>query len=136
MLSLFYNNASFKQESIPAEMLRLLADIGYVATGSGKKKNAEVIFGGLIAARPQNELLYVAYAFMQMAFGEYTEASKLLIEKALKINPASETVKAFYGMLLYRVGRRGEGYIVLNQLKENGKDANAVALAECIIKEG
>jgi predicted Zn-dependent protease len=135
MLSLFYSDTSFKRESIPSEMLRLLVDIGYVATGSGKKKNAEIIFGGLIAARPQNELLYIAYAFMRMVFGEYAEASKLLIEKALKINPESEMTKAFYGMLLYRVGRRGEGYIVLDQLKEKGKDADAVALAECIIKE-
>ncbi|MDR0677988.1 MAG: hypothetical protein LBF44_00445 [Holosporaceae bacterium] len=117
-------------------MLRLLANVGYVATGSGKKKNAEAIFGGLIAARPQNELLYVAYAFMQMVFGEYTEASKLLIEKALKINPENEIVKTFYGMLLYQVGQRGKGYIILNQLKENGKNADAVALAESIIKEG
>lgn len=81
MLSLFYDDTESKQESIPSEMLRLLVDIGYVATGSGKKKNAEVIFEGLIAARPQNELLYVAYAFMRMVFGEYTEASKLLVRK-------------------------------------------------------
>jgi hypothetical protein len=39
-------------------------------------------------------------------------------------------------MLLYQTGRRGEGYIILNQLKENGNDADAVALAESIIKEG
>ncbi|MDR1366760.1 MAG: hypothetical protein LBJ13_02525 [Puniceicoccales bacterium] len=136
MLSLFYDDTNFKQDSIPAEMLRLLVNIGYVATGSGKKKHAEVIFEGVIAARPQNELLYVAYAFMRMVFGEYTEASKLLMEKALRINPDSEIAKAFYGMLLHQVGRRGESYVILNQVKENGKDVDAIALAECIIKKG
>ncbi|MDR0418425.1 MAG: hypothetical protein LBH08_03265 [Puniceicoccales bacterium] len=136
MLSLFCNDTNFKQDSISAEMLRLLVNIGYVATGSGKRKNAEIIFEGVIAARPQNELLYVAYAFMRMVFGEYTEASKLLMEKALKINPESEIAKAFYGMLLYQVKQRGESYTILNQIKENGKDMDAIALAECIIKEG
>jgi hypothetical protein len=79
------------------------------------EKNTKNIFGGWIAARAQNEPLYIAYPFMPMVFGEYAEASKLLIEKALKINPESEIRKIFYGMLLYQVGRASEGRIILEQ---------------------
>jgi Tfp pilus assembly protein PilF len=132
----FYEDTNFEQESIPSEMLRLLINVGYVATGSGKKKNAEDIFEGVIAARPQSELPYVAYAFMRMAFGEYNEASKLLVENALRINPENEMAKTFYGLLLYQIGRKNESHTILSQLEQNGKDADAVLLAECIIKEG
>jgi predicted Zn-dependent protease len=136
MLSLFHRDTNFKQEAIPSELLRLLIDVGYVATGNGKKDDAEVIFESVVAARPNDEQPYILYSFMRMVFGEYAEAAKLLVEKALKINPGSDMARTFYGMLLYQVGRRGESNFIFNQLKENGKDEDALLLVERILQEG
>jgi Tfp pilus assembly protein PilF len=117
-------------------MIQLLIDIGYVSTGSGRKRDAENIFESVIAARPKQELSFIAYSFMRMVFGEYVEASHLLVERALKINPKSEMAQAFYGLLLYQVGRRGESDMILSNIINNGKNEDAYRLAESIIREG
>lgn len=127
---------SLGQEVISAEMLQLLVDIGYVATGCGRKKTAERIFESVLAARPENEYVYIAYAFMHMVFGEYTIASKLLIEGALRVNPDSAMAKAFYGFMLHQVGQRGRSYAVLEEVCATSQDPDAINLAAKIIKEG
>jgi Tfp pilus assembly protein PilF len=132
----FHQGADFDESEVPTEMIRLLIDIGYVSTGSGRKQDAENIFESVIAARPQQELPFIAYAFMRMVFGEYVEASNLLIERALKINPDSEMAQAFYGLLLYQVGRKGESNTILGNIMNEGKDNDAYQLAESIMKEG
>ncbi|MDR0590586.1 MAG: hypothetical protein LBG09_01895 [Puniceicoccales bacterium] len=131
-----HQTADFDETEIPTEMIRLLLDIAYVATGSGRRQDAENIFESIIAARPKNELPLIAYAFMRMAFGEYVEASHLLIERALKINPRSEMAQVFYGFLLYQVGRKGESDAILNNIMDNGEDKDAFLLAESIVKGG
>jgi Tfp pilus assembly protein PilF len=132
----FHQSTDFDETEVPTEMIRLLLDIGYVSTGSGRRQDAENIFESIIAARPKQELSFVAYSFMRMVFGEYVEASHLLIEKALKINPASEMAQAFYGLLLYQVGRKGESDVILSGIMGKGEDKDAYQLAESIIKEG
>ncbi|MDR2372310.1 MAG: hypothetical protein LBD60_04135 [Puniceicoccales bacterium] len=132
----FHQSTDFDEAEVPTEIIRLLIDIGYVSTGSGRKRDAENIFESVIAARPKQELPFVAYSFMRMVFGEYVEASNLLVERALKINPKSEMAQVFYGLLLYQVGRRGESDMILSGIMDNGKDKDAYRLAESIIKEG
>ncbi|MDR2812484.1 MAG: hypothetical protein LBB05_01680 [Puniceicoccales bacterium] len=132
----FHQSTDFDETEVPTEMIRLLLDIGYVSTGSGRKQDAENIFESIIAARPNQELSFVAYSFMRIVFGEYVEASHLLIEKALKINPKSEMAQAFYGLLLYQVGRKGESDMILGNIMNTGEDRDAYQLAESIIREG
>ncbi|MDR1435045.1 MAG: hypothetical protein LBI77_01400 [Puniceicoccales bacterium] len=132
----FHQSTDFSEKEIPTEMIRLLVNIGYASVGSGRKQNAENIFEGVIAARPKDELPLVAYAFMRMVFGEYVEASHLLIGRALKLNPMSEMAQTFYGLLLYQVGRKSESNFILNNIMNRGKDKDAVALAESIIGGG
>ncbi|MDR2806814.1 MAG: hypothetical protein LBB11_01490 [Puniceicoccales bacterium] len=132
----FHQATDFDERKIPTEMIQFLVDIAHVATGSGQRQDAENIFEGVIAARPRDELPFIAYAFMRMAFGEYVEATHLLMEQALKINPESAMAKAFYGLLLYQVGRKGESDTILKRIIHEGKDKDAIALAESIINEG
>ncbi|MDR1590923.1 MAG: hypothetical protein LBR92_02925 [Puniceicoccales bacterium] len=132
----FHQSTEFDEAEVPTEMIRLLLDIGYVSTGSGRRQDAENIFESVIAARPKQELAFIAYSFMRMVFGEYVEASHLLIEKALKINPKSEMAQAFYGLLLYQVGRKGESSVILTNIVDSGEDKDAYQLAESIIKGG
>jgi predicted Zn-dependent protease len=131
----FHQSTDFDETEVPTEMIRLLIDIGYVSTGSGRKRDAENIFESVIAARPTQELPFVAYSFMRMVFGEYVEALHLLVEKALKINPKSEMAQAFYGLLLHQVGRKSESDIILGDIMNNGEDKDAYQLAESITRE-
>ena len=128
--------ASFDRKRIPSEMLQLLTDIGYVATGCGKKSSAECIFKSVVSARPDNEYAYIASAFMHMVFGEYTEASRLLVEGALKVHPDSEMARTFYAFLLHQVGQRAQSRIILDDVMSTGKDDDAIQFANKIIKEG
>ena len=117
-------------------MLQLLTNVGYVAAGCGKKSSAECIFKGVLSARPDNEYAYIASAFMHIVFGEYTEASRLLVEGALKINPDSEMARTFYAFLLHQVGQRAKSRIILDDVTSQGKDVDAVQFANKIINEG
>lgn len=123
------------RDEIPAELLQLLTDVGYVAIGSGKKAAAECIFRGILAARPENVYVYIASAFMHMAFGEYAEALKLLVKDALRIDPEHAMAWAFYGFLLHQVGQRGQARNVLERIVVEDRDEDAVALARKIIEE-
>jgi predicted Zn-dependent protease len=132
----FHRTTNFDEREIPAEMIRFLVDMGYLATGSGRKQDAENIFEAVLAARPGDVLPLVACSFMRIVFGEYVEASHLLIDRALKIDPTHEMAQVFYGLLLYQVGRKGESSLILKRIIDNGKDQDAITLAESIMGEG
>lgn len=123
------------EKAVPTELIQLLLDIGYVATSLGKLRQAEEIFEGLIAARPESELPLVGYAFSKMTFGAYTEASKLLMERAMKLNPNSGFVQVFYGFLLHLTKRYAESKILLERVISEQQDPDMVNLAKEILKE-
>lgn len=126
---------------VASELIRLLIDIGYVATGMGDKKAAEAIFEGAIAARPNNELAYVGYAFSKLSFCEFSAASDLLMNKAYSLNPDSKVIHAMYGFLLYITGRLGESWFIMESILSSPKtddelDQLARNLAKVVIEEG
>lgn len=131
------------ESQISGELIRLLVDIGYVATGIGDKKSAESIFEGVIAARPKNELAYIGYAFSKLSFGEFTSASNLLMNKAYSLNPDSKIIHVMYGFLLYITGRSAECGFVMNNILSSQETANhaeeldqfAENLAKVVIEE-
>lgn len=102
--------------TISGELVRLLVDIGHVATGMGDKLSAERIFTGAIAARPDSELPIIGYAFSKLSFGEFSAASDLLLSRAYKLNPSSKMVKAMYGFLLYITRCHGACCRVMHEL--------------------
>ena len=129
------------EEKFSGELIRLLIDVGYVATGIGDKKSADSIFEGVLAARPNSELAHVGYAFSKLAFGEFTAASNLLMSKAYSLNPESKLIRAMYGFLLYTTGRVGECGFVMNEvLSSNDADGEldqfSRKLAQVVIEEG
>lgn len=129
------------EEKFSGELIRLLVDIGYVATGIGDKKSAESIFEGVIAARPNSELAHIGYAFSKLSFGEFTAASNLLMNKAYSLNPDSKLIRAMYGFLLYITGRTGECGFVMNDILASRGDDDELSqfsrnLAQVVIEEG
>jgi len=57
------------QELLDTQQAQLLMSIGFVATGSGRHSQAEVIFHGLATARPESALPWLGLAVVQMKPG-------------------------------------------------------------------
>ena len=129
------------EDIVSSDLLQLLNEIGYVATGRGRKEDARKIYDGIIAARPESEWPLISSAFSKIALGEFTDATKLLIEKATSINPQNPMISAMYGFLLYSVGRKSESRLILDKILAQNSSAEGhfseeEALAEAIITEG
>ncbi|MDR0351570.1 MAG: HrpB1 family type III secretion system apparatus protein [Puniceicoccales bacterium] len=129
------SEAPLEYSDIPTDIIRMLMDIGYVATGCGFKASAECIFDALIAARPSSELPLIGLAVVKMSFGQVSEASKILTESVAKINPDSQLAKAFFGLLLKQIGSNRESEKVLSEVLETNSDEDAVALAKSILSD-
>ena len=57
------DNSAQSDLPVQSEMVQLLMDIGYVATGRGFQSQANDIFNGIIAARPNSELPLIGLVY-------------------------------------------------------------------------
>lgn len=81
--------------------VRLLVDIGFTALSAGLDVEAEAIFDGVKAARPEQEVGPLGLAMVQMARNDLDGAVSTL--RAL---PPSDAVLTYMGLAL---ARRGDG---------------------------
>jgi hypothetical protein len=128
-------DADLVYPEICTDLVRLLFEIGYVAVGRGLQSYAEDIFDALITVRPKSELPVVGLAVCKMNFGDFALASKLLIEKALVINPSSDIAKSFLGVVSHYCGAINEATVIMNEVARNGKDEGAVSMAKAVLSE-
>lgn len=105
--------------NVPSELVKILMDIGYVATGRGFQSQAADIFSGVIAARPNSELPLIGLAVSKINFGNFLEASKILSERALIINPNSGLAKCFLSMAIRALGGKSEADELLNEVVQS-----------------
>lgn len=115
------------------ELPKLLMEIGYVATGSGRSREAETIFQGLCAWRPKSELPWIGLAIARLNRGKTDEARKILEDEALKRAPDSDLAKCFLGLTLRQAGHRAESFEMLRQVSEHGRDETARVMAENLL---
>ncbi|MDR1401757.1 MAG: hypothetical protein LBI81_02255 [Puniceicoccales bacterium] len=118
---------------VPAELVQMLMEIGYVAIGRGLQSHAESIFAGVIAARPSSELPLIGLAVCKINFGDFLAASKILTDRALKINPDSGMAKCFLAIAIKTLGGGKESKELASQVAETCTDQAAVALAKSIL---
>jgi Tfp pilus assembly protein PilF len=118
---------------VKSEVVQLLMEVGYVAVGRGLQPQADAIFEGVIAARPNSELPLIGLAVSKINFGALTEAAKILSERALAINPDSGMAKSFLAMISKSLGAKSEADDLARYVVETSDDPTAKALAESII---
>ena len=119
---------------VSAETLRLLADIGFMATSGGLSPQARAIFDAVGKSRPDSVLPHIGNALNLMNLNKHTEALEMLEKKALTLEPDNSTVQAFIGMALMLLGRNSESEQCLNKLI-GSEDALAANLAQNLLIE-
>ncbi|MCK5894077.1 MAG: hypothetical protein KAG53_06610 [Endozoicomonadaceae bacterium] len=120
--------------TITAEHLRLLADIGFMATSNGMSAQAKSIFTAIGHARPGSILSHIGLAINHLNLNQFQDALDILEKKALKVEPDNPTVQAFIGMSLMLMGRNSESETFLLPLLDS-KDTSAASLAKNLLQE-
>ena len=113
------------------ESVQRLMEIGFVAVGNGFFADAESIFSGVQAARPNSELPMIGRAFIRISAGRHHEAVQIL-QQALEINPESEMAMTFLGAALQFLGLSQASEGVLRQVQGSGE---AVELAKSLLEK-
>lgn len=116
-------------QAVDGAMLRMLSEIGFLATKCGLWPHAEVIFTGVEAVRPASEFPFMSHAIARMAVGDDITAIKLLEGKALKINPQNSMARSFLGMALKRSGKTEEAQQHFDAVITANDDAKATEMA-------
>ncbi len=119
---------------VSAQTLRLLADIGFMATSEGLSPQASNLFKAIEHARPDSVLPHIGNALNKMNMNEHQEALEILEKKALKLEPENPTIKAFMGMALMMLGRNSESERCLLALTTS-EDTLAANLASNLLLE-
>ncbi len=111
----------------------LLNEIGLIAAGRGRAKEAEAIFNALALIKPASEIPYIGHAITAMNAGKWAEAISWLQDKALAKAPASEAALCFLGLALKQKGDVSRAEEILGKIADSGKDASAVAMAMAML---
>ena len=120
---------------IGTPLIRLMMEIGYLATGNGFSAEAEAIFEGLRAVRPGSEIPFIGLAVTRMNAGRPLEAASLLEEQALRLSPASELAQGFLGLALRLAGHTGRSQSVLEDLAAKATNPCAGAMARALLAD-
>ena len=120
---------------IERKLLQLLMEAGNLASGYGYFPEAEIIFNGLRAVRPESEYPLIGLALAKMNARKNLEAIKVLADETLKVNPESDLAKSFLGLALKTSGLREESCTVLREVIAADRDKIAVNIARNLLAE-
>lgn len=110
------------------EQVQRLMEIAFVATGNGLTSDAETIFAGIQAVRPESELPIIGRAIIKMNSGQLQDSIHLLRE-ALLHNPDSDLGLSFLGVALQLSGHNHAAAEAFSQVADAGITTEAVELA-------
>ena len=116
---------------VGVDSLRRLLEIGYVAAGNGYFAEAETIFRGVAAMRPESSAPVIGRAVSALNRGMAAEAVRLL-EAERQRSPDDALVQAFLGLALRSAGRNAESTAALAALSDSA-DAVAAAMAQALL---
>jgi hypothetical protein len=120
---------------IGTPLIRLMMEIGYLATGNGFPTEAEAIFEGVRAVRPGSEVPIIGLAVSRMNAGHPLEAVSLLEEQALRLNPESELTRGFLGLALRLAGHTARSQSVLEELAAKATNPIAGGMARALLDD-
>ncbi|HSI83001.1 MAG: HrpB1 family type III secretion system apparatus protein [Candidatus Methylacidiphilales bacterium] len=115
------------------ETVQLLMEAAYTAVGAGLTERANAVFAGLRALRPESEIPVIGQAVALMNSGSLVDATRVLEDEALVINPNSAMARAFLGLTLHLQGLGAQSRMALETVISEDTDPAATALAQSIL---
>lgn len=122
------------QVVVPPGTVRLLTEIGFLAAGRGRVREALAVLEGVRVLRPGEAASFVGMALAHMNAGDPAEAARLLRDRALPAVGAEEAgmVRAFLALALKLDGRPRESAEAVDALAASGASEDALRLADAI----
>lgn len=120
---------------VSAEILRKLADIGFMATSGGLFKQAECIFKAIKLNRKDSILPFIGEALNLINMNRSEEALALIEKKALVLEPDNGVLHSIKAMALMFMGRNSESENCLNEVIRANADNDATNLAENLLNQ-
>lgn len=112
--------------SLPSkDDIRLLTEIGFLASARGDVARAEVIFGALLLSRPDAAFAHVGLATALMNARRPGEAAALLAKAVLPAGADADLVQAMQGLALQLDGQTSQSTRVLRELTDGKHDDDA-----------
>jgi hypothetical protein len=118
---------------IDDDVVKLLAELAFIAGGYGMAAQSDAIAAGLEALRPDSERPYLVRAITRLNQKDAVTAERILREQALKICPESVMAKAFLGVALHMQGRSSERDRILREVATAQDDEDAVRIANDLL---
>lgn len=122
-------------QEIGTPLVRLMVEIGYLAGGNGFTDEAEAVFDGLRAVRPESEVPVIGLAVTRMNAGRPLDAVALLEGEALRLNPGSDLARGFLGLALRLAGHASRSHSVLEEVAATATDESAGRMARALLAE-
>lgn len=119
---------------VPAELLRTLMNVGFIAANRGMIAHARQIFDGICAVRPDSEEARMGKAVSLMLTGKLLEPAEILAD-VYKNNPKNELARAFFALVMYLSKAHEAAARVAQNIIESNADAEAVVIAQSILDE-
>ena len=119
---------------LDAEEVRLLTEVGFLASASGDLARAEVIFGALREIRPGRAFPLIGLAVALMNKGRAADAAALLGEARGENDDEQALISAWQGLALQLAGHAAQSKKVLAAVA-SGKDGDGARLARSLLGE-
>ncbi|MDP0561961.1 MAG: hypothetical protein QS721_06375 [Candidatus Endonucleobacter sp. (ex Gigantidas childressi)] len=119
---------------ISDKIVKILADVGFMASNCGYSKYAFAIFNGIETVRPDSVLPDIGYALEFINKKKYQEAIRILRKQGLKKDSENTAVKAFIGMALMLDGHNKESEECLGEI-ENCEDSVSATMAKELLED-
>lgn len=119
---------------IDDDLVRLLAELAFIAGGHGLIQQTEAIVDALTVLRPASERPYLILALARMNLGDAGGAERILREQALKACPTSSMALAYLGLALHQQRRIAErDHVLQAALDSQDDDEDAKRLARSLL---
>ncbi len=117
------------------EDARLLGKVAFLGMWQGRFLESAAIFEALHALEPHRIGPLLGLGMLCIHKGDFQEAVRFFENKVLPLDPQDEYVRAWLGLALMRSGQTEKAKEWLQPLAEQGKEADAKALARELLAQ-
>jgi predicted Zn-dependent protease len=120
--------------NVSSDLLKMLAEIGFLGISRGFSAPPKDIFNGIIAVRPDDPHALTGKAVADVLLGNQADGTQELLA-LIKQDPKNDVAKSFLAVAYFMQRNFTELAKVVKNLVESGKDANAITMAKGLLEK-